>query len=104
MRESADAIQRKSDNVGVEVTENKTMSNAGKRIVDVQEQPGVGCMDSSHLDSALRSVHTSGHCVPCWGAVRDFGKGSTVAHSMAQEHIRHMNTTPRRTERPGRCV
>lgn len=66
------------------------MSDAKKQVV---EQPGVGCMDSSHLDPA-KNRHTDGHCVQCCDAVRDFGRGSTVADTLAEEHIRYMNTIP----------
>ena len=69
------------------------MNNIEKQ--DTLEQPGVGCMDASHLDPALRDNHTRGHCVPCCEALRYFGSGSTVVETMKQEHIRHMNTANR---------
>lgn len=56
------------------------------------EQPGVGCMDSSHLDPDKTKLHTDGHCVPCCEAISLFGKGSPRAQTVAQQHVRHLNT------------
>jgi hypothetical protein len=50
----------------------------------------------AHLDPTKKNRHTDGHCVPCCEAIRDFGKGSTVADTLAQEHIRYMNTPTRK--------
>lgn len=59
--------------------------------IDMQEQPGAGCTNASHLDPALQNSHTRGHCVPCCNAVRIFGKG-TMVDTTKQEHVRYMNT------------
>jgi hypothetical protein len=70
------------------------MSDLKQQDTDIQEQPGVGCMDCSHLDAALTHVHTAGHCVPCCDAVRLFGRGSLL-DNMRRKHMRYMSTLVR---------
>jgi len=69
------------------------MSDAKKQVVERSCSNGE---DISHQDPTKTHLHTDGHCVPCCNAIRDFGKGSTVADTFAQEHIRYMNTPTRK--------
>jgi hypothetical protein len=68
------------------------MSDAKKQVVE----RACNGDNVEHLHPTKKNRHTDGHCVPCCEAIRDFGKSSTVAATLAQQHIRYMKTPIRK--------
>jgi len=70
-----------------------------RRMTDVKKQVVERACSGdniAHQDPGKKNRHTDGHCVPCCDAIRDFGKGSTVAETLEHEHVRTLNTVPQR--------